>query len=98
MAGDPHVVVIGAGIAGLSTAAALESPNVTVVEAELQPGYHSSGRSAAIFLKPFVNDVVHHLSVESEDFFTSPPAGYESLATPLANVSTERTQTSTRTR
>ena len=44
------IVVIGAGMAG-STAAAQLSPHrrVALVEAEDQAGYHSTGRSAAIW-------------------------------------------------
>ena len=63
-------MVVGAGIAGVSLASELARDNeVTVLEAELQPGYHSTGRSAAVFVIPFVNDVVHRLSLSSERFF-----------------------------
>ncbi|BDI60899.1 NAD(P)/FAD-dependent oxidoreductase [Qipengyuania nanhaisediminis] len=44
----PDVIVIGAGIAGLSLAAAISSrARVMVIEAESAPGYHASGRSVA---------------------------------------------------
>ncbi len=82
-----HIVVIGGGIAGLSLASELARDNeVTILEAELQPGYHSTGRSAAVFVIPFVNDVVHRLSVASEQFFLEPPEGFNRLSQPLANV------------
>lgn len=43
-------VIIGAGIAGLSAAARLAPlGSVTVLEAEDAPGYHASGRSAALY-------------------------------------------------
>ena len=43
-------IVIGAGVAGLSAAARLsELGRVLVLEAEEAPGYHASGRSAALF-------------------------------------------------
>ncbi|MBI3131356.1 MAG: FAD-binding oxidoreductase [Acidobacteria bacterium] len=44
------ILIIGGGIAGLSTAAALSGSGRTVrlVERELHPGFHSSGRNAAI--------------------------------------------------
>lgn len=43
------ILVIGAGIAGLSAAAGLSwDAQVTVLEAETSPGYHASGRSAAL--------------------------------------------------
>ncbi|SFF05179.1 Glycine/D-amino acid oxidase [Sulfitobacter brevis] len=44
------IVVIGAGIAGLSAGARLsEDARVTVLEVEDAVGYHASGRSAALF-------------------------------------------------
>ena len=44
------VVVIGAGIAGASVAAALaQTQKVVVLERESFPGMHSTGRSAALF-------------------------------------------------
>ncbi len=43
------IIVIGGGIAGLSAAARLsEHAQVTVLEMEKAPGYHASGRSAAL--------------------------------------------------
>ncbi|MDP7146072.1 MAG: FAD-dependent oxidoreductase, partial [Pseudomonadales bacterium] len=43
-------IVIGAGIAGASAAYFLSaSGTVILLERESQPGYHSTGRSAAIF-------------------------------------------------
>ena len=42
------IIVIGAGMAGTSVAAELaEHRRVLVLEAESQPGYHATGRSAA---------------------------------------------------
>lgn len=44
------IAVIGAGIAGASVAARLaETAKVLVLEAEDRPGYHSTGRSAAMY-------------------------------------------------
>ncbi len=44
------VIVIGAGIAGASAADALAADcNVVLLEREPQPGYHTTGRSAALF-------------------------------------------------
>ena len=44
------IVVIGAGIAGLSAGARLSADaRVTVLETETAMGFHASGRSAALF-------------------------------------------------
>ena len=44
------VIVIGAGIAGASAADALAADcKVVLLEREPQPGYHTTGRSAALF-------------------------------------------------
>jgi D-arginine dehydrogenase len=44
------IVIVGAGIAGASVAAALGGGvRVALLEQEQQPGYHSTGRSAAIY-------------------------------------------------
>jgi D-arginine dehydrogenase len=45
------VVVIGAGIAGATVAAGLGATHkVVLVEAEEMAGYHTTGRSAAIWM------------------------------------------------
>ena len=45
-------VIIGGGIAGISTAAALAPlGSVLVLEAEEHYGLHASGRSAAVFVE-----------------------------------------------
>ncbi|MFT6645211.1 MAG: D-arginine dehydrogenase [Patiriisocius sp.] len=67
------VVVIGAGIAGVSLAAELATDcRVALIEAEKQPGMHSTGRSAAYFAPSYGNEVVRQLTRESEAYFTSP--------------------------
>lgn len=51
--------VIGGGIAGLSAAAQVAHLGTTLlIEREAQTGYHASGRSAAMFLMDYGNDVV----------------------------------------
>jgi D-arginine dehydrogenase len=74
--------VIGAGIAGASIAAQLsEHASVHLLEMEDQPGYHSTGRSAAIFAQTYGNQIVRALTRESREFFYSPPPGF--CETPL---------------
>ncbi|MBZ9897772.1 FAD-binding oxidoreductase [Mesorhizobium sp. BR1-1-6] len=62
----PKIVVIGGGIAGLSLAAEVADwADVTLIERESQPGYHASGRSAALFTETYGNRVVRALTLAS---------------------------------
>jgi D-arginine dehydrogenase len=71
------VAVIGAGVAGLSIAYFLAPhARVVVLEQEAQPAYHSSGRSAALFIEGYENSVVSGLTTASRDFFFAPPPGF----------------------
>lgn len=71
------VIVIGAGIAGVGIAAHL-GPHlrVVVLEQEAQPGYHTTGRSAAVFSESYGGTTVRLLSRGSRDFLMQPPAGF----------------------
>jgi len=71
------IIVIGAGIAGATTAAAV-SPDrrVALVEAEEQVGYHTTGRSAAVWIQNYGPPDVRLLTGLSRGFFESPPAGF----------------------
>src|ERR1700753_2712605 len=70
------IIVIGAGIAGASGAAELAKDlRVIVLEREEFPGYHSTGRSAALFSEIYGNSVVRALSRASRDFYYAPPGG-----------------------
>lgn len=74
---DLDVVVIGAGIAGASVAAQLSRyVRVAVLERESQPGYHTTGRSAAIFSEIYGNAPIRALSRASRSFFFDPPADF----------------------
>ncbi|MBU3079033.1 NAD(P)/FAD-dependent oxidoreductase [Sphingomonas quercus] len=60
------VVVIGAGIAGASLAAEIAgSASVLIAEAEDQPGYHATGRSAAFWEESYGGAVVQPLTTAS---------------------------------
>lgn len=50
--------------------------SVLVLEAESQPGYHSTGRSAAYFSPAYGNATVRGLSAASESFYRQPPSGF----------------------
>lgn len=75
-------VVIGAGVGGLSIAAALAPHGrVLVLEQEAHPGIHATGRSAAIFSRPYGVPAVQALSAVSRRHFDQPGEG-EPLLTP----------------
>jgi D-arginine dehydrogenase len=71
------VIVIGAGIAGASVAWWL-APHARVVllERESQPGYHSTGRSAALFMASYGPSQARALTRASLAFYESPPEGF----------------------
>ena len=70
-------LVVGAGIAGVSLADALApTSRVALIEAEQQPGYHTTGRSAALFVPSYATATFRSLARASGPFLHSPPAGY----------------------
>ncbi len=71
------IVVIGGGMAGASIAAELAAhAEVVLIEAETTAGYHTTGRSAAIYHPLYGNEAVSALTRASYDFYTSPPPGF----------------------
>ncbi len=69
------VIVIGAGIVGASISAGLAPTHrVALVEAEEQAGYHTTGRSAAIWVRNYGPPAVRVLTGLSRDFYKTPPA------------------------
>ena len=70
------IVVIGAGIAGASAAFALaEKASVLLLEREDQPGYHTTGRSAAVFAPAYGNLPIRRLTAASRAFYESSAGG-----------------------
>ena len=60
------VVIVGAGIAGASLAAELAPhASVLMLEAEDQPGYHATGRSAAFWSETYGGPLVYPLTAAS---------------------------------
>ncbi|MDU9004353.1 NAD(P)/FAD-dependent oxidoreductase [Sedimentitalea todarodis] len=77
-------VVIGAGIAGASVAAELAvSMHVLLLERESQPGYHTTGRSAAVYTVAYGPPVIRALTRASGTFFREPESDF--LSAPLLN-------------
>jgi D-arginine dehydrogenase len=75
------IAVIGAGMAG-STAAAFLSPGrrVALIEAEEVAGYHTTGRSAAIWILNYGPPDVRELTRLSRPFYETPPPGFADTA------------------
>ena len=75
---DDTLLIIGAGIAGASLAWRLARAGrpVVLIEREPQPGMHSTGRSAAMFMESYGPPGVRALTRASRDFYLHPPAGF----------------------
>lgn len=68
------VLIVGAGIAGASLAAALAPyRRVLLIEAEEAPGYHATGRSAAFWHETYGGAGVQPLSIASFGLLDNPP-------------------------
>ena len=70
-------LIIGGGIAAASTAYWLSRyGQVLLLEQESQPGYHSTGRSAALFMESYGTPQVRALTMASRAFLQAPPDGF----------------------
>ena len=77
-------IVIGGGMAGASAAAHLSKQgSVALLERESQAGYHSTGRSAALFSTIYGNAAVRALTRASQAFLFESPAWF--TPTPLVS-------------
>ena len=75
-------LVVGAGMAGASAAYWLaERGRVVVLEQEDTPGYHATGRSAAMYMETYGGPLTKGLAVAGRAFLAEPPAGF--TASPL---------------
>jgi len=71
------VAIIGAGMAGASIACEIaDQCSVIMLEAEDQPGYHSTGRSAAFWTESYGGPQIQPLTTASFDFLNDPPAEF----------------------
>ena len=70
-------LVIGAGMAGASAAYWLaERGRVVVLEQEDAAGYHSTGRSAAMYMETYGGPLTRGLTAAGRAFLADPPAGF----------------------
>ncbi len=73
MSKNTDVLIIGGGIAGISAAARIAPhAKVIVLEQEQALGYHSTGRSAAIFIRNYGNEVLRALNAASAGVLEEP--------------------------
>ncbi len=74
---DADFLIVGSGIAAASIGHWLAPHGRTVLlEREDQPGYHSTGRSAALFMESYGTPQVRALTLASRAFFDAPPEGF----------------------
>ncbi len=79
-------LVIGAGIAGTSCAHWLAGDaKVIVLDMESRPGYHTTGRSVAMYTEAYGPRTVRALAKSGYDFLTKPPEGFSDV--PLSEQS-----------
>lgn len=96
---DTHtldVIVVGAGIAGATAGAHLAADHkVALIEAEEAAGYHSTGRSAALWILNYGPPDVRVLTGLSRAFFDAPPPGFTETPImshrPVLNIATADT-------
>ena len=70
-------LIVGSGIAAASVAYWLAPHGrLVLLERENQPGYHSTGRSAAMFIASYGTPQVRALTQASRSFFDHPPTGF----------------------
>ena len=70
-------IVVGGGIVGASVAFHLAPHGrVCVLEQESAAGYHSTGRSAALFTENYGTPLIRRLTMLARAFLQSPPAGF----------------------
>jgi len=82
-------LIIGSGIAGAGAGYELsDGAKVLLLEREDAHGYHTTGRSAALYSEAYGNAVIRGLTRASRAFFEAPPEGFAAhpLLTPRGCV------------
>lgn len=84
-----RIAIVGGGMAGASTACFLAEQagtgaDIVILERESQPGYHTTGRSAAMYTEVYGNDVIRALVRAGRSFMENPAERYadQTLLTP----------------
>jgi D-arginine dehydrogenase len=74
------VLIIGSGIAGAGAAYELSADaRVLLLEREDAHGYHTTGRSAALYMETYGNAAIRGLTRASRAAFEAPPEGFASV-------------------
>ena len=75
-----NIAIIGAGMAGASLAAEVAPhASVLLLEAEPQPGFHSTGRSAAFWSETYGGPLIQPLTSASGALLRNPPAAFSKV-------------------
>jgi len=70
-------LIVGSGMAGAGAAYELaDRASVLLLERESAHGYHTTGRSAALYIEAYGNAVIRSLTRSSRAFFEAPPEGF----------------------
>ena len=75
----PRILIVGGGVAGVSTAYFLGQRgerDVALLEREPLCGTHSSGRNAAVLRTLSADPIISEFSRRSADFLHAPPPGF----------------------
>ena len=77
MTNSVDFLIIGGGIAGASAGYWLSRKgSLCLLEMEAQPGYHTTGRSAALFADNYGNAAVRAITKATKPFLLQPPEGF----------------------
>lgn len=71
------ILIIGGGMAGASAGYFMaDDARVVLLERESQPGYHTTGRSAALFFENYGNATIRKLNRATRPFLDNPAEGF----------------------
>lgn len=74
---EADFIIVGAGMAGASIAYFLAPHGrIVMLERESQPAYHTTGRSAALYIESYGNEAIRALNRAGKPFFLAPPKGF----------------------
>lgn len=78
---DVRIAIVGGGMAGASAACLIaeeagSGADIVVLERESQPGYHTTGRSAAMYTEVYGNEVIRALVRAGRGFMEDPAERY----------------------